>query len=44
MDANDAIVLDGSVTMDWGFDDEADSYAEAVLDRMPDLRAFVPSV
>jgi predicted nucleic acid-binding protein len=44
MDASDAIVLDGSVTMVWGFDDEADSYAEAVLDRMPDLQAFVPSV
>jgi predicted nucleic acid-binding protein len=44
MDANDALVLDGSVTMVWGFDDEADSYAEAVLNRMPGLQAYVPSV
>ena len=44
MDATEAIVLDGSVTMVWGFDDEADPYAEAVLNRIPGLQAFVPSV
>ncbi len=38
MDAKDAFVLDGSITMIWGFDDEADEYAEAILSRMPDLQ------
>ena len=44
MDANDAFVLDGSITMVWGFEDEADDYAEAILGRMPDLQAHVPSL
>jgi predicted nucleic acid-binding protein len=44
MDAANAFVLDGSVTMVWGFDDEADSYAEAILDKMPELQAHVPSL
>ena len=44
MDATDAFVLDGSVTMVWGFEDEADAYAEAILDHMPDLQAHVPSL
>jgi predicted nucleic acid-binding protein len=44
MDATDAFVLDGSVTLVWGFEDEADAYAAAILDRMPDLQAFVPTV
>ena len=44
MDATDAFVLDGSVTMVWGFEDEADEYAEAILDRMPELQAFVPAL
>jgi hypothetical protein len=35
MDAKEAFVLDGSVTMVWGFDDEADDYADSILDRMP---------
>lgn len=43
MDANE-FVLDGSVTMVWGFDDEADAYAESILDRMPDLQAHVPGL
>src|SRR3954451_5810674 len=30
--------------MVWGFGDEADAYAEAILDRMPDLQAHVPSL
>jgi len=30
--------------MIWGFDDEADEYAEAILSRMPDLQAHVPSL
>jgi len=44
MDATGAFVLDGSVTMVWGFEDEADEYAEAILERMPDLQAHVPSL
>jgi predicted nucleic acid-binding protein len=44
MDAESTFVLDGSVTMVWGFEDEADEYAEAILDRMPDLLAYVPSI
>ena len=30
--------------MVWGFEDEADDYAEAILGRMPDLQAYVPSL
>ena len=44
MDAKNAFVLDGSITMVWGFEDEADDYAEAILGRMPDLQAHVPSL
>ena len=44
MDAMSAFVLDGSITMVWGFEDEADDYAEAILGRMPDLQAHVPSL
>jgi predicted nucleic acid-binding protein len=44
MDATNAFVLDGSITMVWGFEDEADDYAEAILGRMPDLQAHVPSL
>ena len=44
MDATNAFVLDGSITMAWGFDDEADAYAEAILDKIPDLQAHVPSL
>ena len=44
MDAKDAFVLDGSIAMIWGFEDESDPYAEAILERMPDLRAHVPAI
>ena len=44
MDVGNAFVLDGSVTIVWGFDDEDDAYAMAILDRMPDLTAHVPSM
>ena len=44
MDATKNFVLDGSVTLVWGFEDEADDYAEAILERMPDLQAHVPSL
>ena len=43
MDA-DAFVLDGSVTMVWGFEDEDDAYAAAVLEWMPDRQAHVPAL
>lgn len=36
-------VLDCSVTMAWCFDDEADGYADAVLDGLVDGTAVVPS-
>ena len=42
MEATGAFVLDGSVTMVWGFEDEADAYATAILERMPELQAHVP--
>ncbi len=40
----DAFVLDGSVAMVWGFEDEDDAYAAALLDRMPELQAHVPAL
>jgi predicted nucleic acid-binding protein len=44
VDATNALVLDGSITMVWGFEDESESdgYAEAILDKMPELQAHVP--
>ena len=44
MAAGGVFVLDGSVTMAWGFEDEADDYAAAILERMPALQAHVPSL
>ena len=35
-------VLDCSVTMAWCFEDEADSYADAILDRFAEASAWVP--
>jgi prevent-host-death family protein len=43
MEAADHFVLDGSVTMVWGFEDEADEYAEAINPE-PTATAFTPSV
>jgi predicted nucleic acid-binding protein len=37
-------VLDSSVTMVWGLEDESAPYAEAILDDLPRLRAHVPSL
>jgi len=37
-------VLDCSITMSWCFADEADGYADAVLDLLPDAEAVVPSI
>jgi predicted nucleic acid-binding protein len=39
-----AFVLDGSVTRVWGFEDEDDADAIAILDKMPELQAYVPSL
>lgn len=44
MDATNAFVLDGSVTLVWGFTDENDDDAIAILDKMPDLQAYVPNL
>jgi len=44
MDATTSFILDGSVTLVWGFADENDSYATAILDKMSDLQAFVPNL
>ncbi len=44
MDATNSFVLDGSVTLVWGFADEDDDYAAAILDKMPDLQAHVPGL
>lgn len=37
-------VIDCSVTMGWCFEDEADEYAEAVLDRLSDGVGLVPAL
>jgi predicted nucleic acid-binding protein len=37
-------VLDGSVTLAWFFEDEADEYAVAVEDSLPMFPAIVPSL
>ena len=42
--AGAGFVLDNSISITWCFEDEADSYADAVLDRLPDARAVVPAL
>lgn len=44
MDVAKEFVLDGSVALVWGFEDEDDAYATAILERMADLQAHVPSL
>lgn len=44
MNSTDEFVLDNSVVMVWGFEDEADPYAETLLDSMPTARAHVPNL
>ncbi len=39
-----AFVVDSSVTMAWCFEDEANSYTEAVLDRLRQEEAIVPAI
>lgn len=40
----DRFVVDNSVVMSWCFEDKTNPYAEAVLDRLTDARALVPSI
>ncbi|MDG3008395.1 type II toxin-antitoxin system VapC family toxin [Paludisphaera mucosa] len=44
MSSTDEFVLDNSVVMAWGFDDEADPYADNLLGLIPSARAYVPSL
>jgi len=37
-------VVDASVVMAWCFADEADAYADKVLDALPRTKAFVPAI
>lgn len=39
--APDRFVLDGSVALAWLFHDEQDPYADAIVDKLPDLEVFV---
>ena len=41
---NDLFVVDNSVVMSWCFKDEANQYADSVLDRLTDATALVPSI
>jgi predicted nucleic acid-binding protein len=38
------LVVDTSVAIAWGFEDEANAFTEAVLDRVRDAGAMVPAV
>jgi predicted nucleic acid-binding protein len=40
----EAFVLDGSVALAWCFSDEADSYADAIAKRFPEIEAVVPAL
>lgn len=42
MDAD--FVVDNSVVMSWAFEDEADPYADAVLEKLAGASAIVPSI
>jgi len=37
-------VMDNSVSMSWCFQDEAGDYSDAVLDRLAESTAVVPSI
>ena len=41
---SESFVIDNSVVMSWCFKDETNQYADAVLDRLSDSTAFVPSI
>ena len=38
----DRLVLDGSVTLAWLFDDEKDPYADKIVGKLPNVIFFVP--
>jgi len=38
------VVLDGSLTLAWAFEDESDAYAEAVADALEKVPAMVPGL
>src|SRR5512135_1118817 len=40
--ASDRFVLDGSVTLAWLFHDERDTYADAIVGKLPHLEMVVP--
>ena len=40
----DCFVIDNSVVMSWCFNDETNRYADAVLDKLSESEAIVPSV
>ena len=44
MDSRGGVVLDSSVALAWGFEDESDAYAVAVTGVMGALRAYVPAI
>ena len=41
---SEPFVIDNSVVMSWCFKDESNQYADAVLDRLLESTAFVPSI
>ena len=41
---SESFVVDNSVVMSWCFKDESNQYADAVLDRLSEATAFVPSI
>lgn len=41
---NDIFVVDNSVVMSWCFKDETNQYADAVLDKLLEAKAIVPSI
>jgi predicted nucleic acid-binding protein len=44
MSSTEEFVLDNSVVMAWGFDDEADPYADALLGLIPSAHTYVPGL
>lgn len=41
---SESFVIDNSIVMSWCFKDETNHYADAVLDRLLESTAFVPSI
>jgi len=41
---SERFVVDNSVVMSWCFKDEANQYADAILDRLEESTAIVPSI